>query len=120
MTLETIIENCNRIMQFFKQDIMPLPIGEPCAKELLKWVGRILDFNGASARNQSRLYLSQTDFESLIKDIKDQKIIVEESHITEAGCNFLYDCYYWEVVNEDYVRKTRINYLELSKQNNQQ
>jgi len=110
MTKELIIENCQRICQFYKSQYLGMDnIKTVTAKELLRQYGAILDWNGAPARNLSVIYLPEKEYEEFRREVDELNI--EAFHKNgvyfETGCVFIYDGYYWVIHNEDAEKRHR-------------
>jgi hypothetical protein len=111
----SIIDNCTRLSRFYKGGDHPIVRKYMVSPEgLLKLCGRILDYNGAPAKNVSRLYLDNEDYMDLINYIQP----IEEAGLVQNGvlsCLFVYYGYQWEVQNEDEINKQRVYVDELLK-----
>lgn len=122
MTKETIIDNCNRLMAFYKQKpISGHQINEtPSCQDLIVWHGRCLDINGAPRMNLSVLYIpikeEFEEFKSYCKDGFGEGFVEHNSRpvsdevkkeVEKIGgaimpipyFHFKHDGYYWEVLN---------------------
>jgi hypothetical protein len=111
MTRELILENCIRISQFFKNKYTvdelksEISIVEESIIGLLKIYGRILDFNGAPARDLSTLYLTDDAYDKMDNKLIEMGIKVDYKYLNHS-CWFQYDGYHWVVINEDAIRKS--------------
>lgn len=109
MTRELIFENCLRLSTFYKNDINPnglkseISVVDESFKSLLKVYGRILDYNGAPARNLSRLYINDEAFDKMLNELYEIGVAIDYLYMNHS-CSFSYVGYYWEVINEDAIK----------------
>jgi hypothetical protein len=117
MTKELIIENCRRLIDFYKCNTNVYDLRfELTFKGLLDVYGWILDYNGAPVRNLSRLYLTDEAFNEMISEVYQMDIIVDRLYMTTSCC-FLYNGYYWEIINQEEVKRNREELLAKIKNN---
>lgn len=122
MNRELILDNCVRLSQFYKNEFnieglkSEISIVADSFKGLLDTYSRILDYNGAPPRNLSRLYLTNDAFDKMINELYEMDITVEYLYLNQ-NCCFNYNGYYWEVLNEDAIKKAKLDAIIKSKNN---
>jgi len=100
MTRETIIENCRRLLAFFKSNDLYTDnsfTGEISCSGLLKAYARILDYAGAPASFMSRLYLTGIEYEEFVKYAESLNTYKVVSWPDVTAITFDYDGYKWVV-----------------------
>jgi len=102
MQKESIVENCQRLQAFLKDDSsykIEKIINDISPKGLLDAFGRILDYNGAPATGWSWLYLTGDDYLEMLNYCKEH---LSDTFYDNNGKSFLfkYDGYQWYVNNK--------------------
>lgn len=105
MTKELIAENLGRILHSYK-DIIGAGslVYDVSTKGMLDIYASVLDWNGAPARNLSRIYLNDQVWDSFKREVHMLPITGYDEH-KDINCLFLYSGYYWEVMNEDAIKR---------------
>ena len=116
MDKQTILDNCKRVMIFFKlPDVVEMNISDnPTTIDLLQWYGRVLDVVGAEPRGVSLIYLPneneyqevrehcRLNFADTFNDFIDNYIDHLPSGVMKyksKRITFQYYGYYWTIIN---------------------
>lgn len=119
MTKELIAENLGRVLSFYKSDFgAGSLVYDISAKGMLDIYANVLDCNGAPARNLSRLYLNDQVWDEFKLDICSLRIS-DYSERYGIGISLLYSGYYWEILNEDGIKREKEEYHKNCTKNNQ-
>lgn len=112
MTRELILENLHRLFCFLKDNtVYNSVIKDVSTKGLLDAYACVLDINGAPVRNLSRIYLNDTVWNEFKHDVWSLSIS-DYSERYDVGLSFYYSGYFWEVLNEDGIKRQREEYIK--------
>jgi hypothetical protein len=110
MTRDAIIENCRRLLSFFKDEDKygdhQLILQDLNHKEaiscsgLLRSYGKILDYYGAPSSYMARLYLSDEDYSEFAEYAQTTKNFSELRRLRVTAISFSIDGYHWIVENK--------------------